>query len=110
MQKYEKPANYPIFVAGLAAFSIKDSEQGWEKIDGDMRNKLVLGNILDAFGTDLFGTDIERSINGKESIERLSYLSNKRIFDKNFTAEEGKELKNLEQIFSTNIINATNII
>ena len=67
-----------------------------------MRNKLVLGNILDAFGTDLFGTDIERSINGKESIERLSYLSNKRIFDKNFTAEEGKELKNLEQIFIQN--------
>lgn len=89
---------------------IKDNKQNWEKIKGDKRNKLVYGNILDAFGTDLFGTDIERSENGQKNIERLSFLSNKRIFDKNFTDAESKELKNLEQIFSTNIINAADII
>ncbi len=91
-------------------WQLKDKEPNWVKIEGDMRNKLVYGNILDAFSTDLFGTDIERSANGQKNIERLAFLSNKRIFDKSFTPDETIELTNLQNIFSNNLINAADII
>ncbi len=39
-----------------------------EQIEGKEKNKLVYGNILDAYETDLFGEDISRS---KESLQKL---------------------------------------
>ncbi len=78
-----------------------------QKIEGDLRNNLVYGNILDAFGTDLFGQDIERGKEGQKKLERYSYLSQKIIFDANATNEEKNELLNLQKLFLTN---ATNIL
>jgi predicted ATP-binding protein involved in virulence len=77
-----------------------------QRIEGDLRNNLVYGNILEAFGTDLFGTNIERSREGQQKLERYSYLSQKVIFDANITNEEKNELLTLQKLFLTN---ATNI-
>ena len=41
--------------------------------------RLVDGNILDAYGTDLFGEGVTRSAKSKEKLERLARLNRKRL-------------------------------
>ena len=74
-------------------------------VEGTQREQLIYGNILDAFGTDLFGENIERSAEGQKKLERYSFLSQKLIFDKNSTDVERAEFENLEKIFQTDAPN-----
>ncbi len=79
--------------------------EGGKPVTGELRDRLVYGNILDAFGTDLFGKDIERSKIGQQKLERYSYLSQKLIFDKSVTQLEKDEFKSLQKTFLTDAPN-----
>lgn len=70
------------------------------EILGVEKDKLIYGNILDAFETDTFGENLERSTSGSEKLKRFSYLSQKAVYDtQHITNSEQKELEILRQIF-----------
>lgn len=56
--------------------------------------RLVFGNILEAYSTDLFGENINRSAEAQEKLERVAELSGKEI-EAPLTANEEQELKTL---------------
>ena len=49
------------------------------RIKGHELNRLIDGNILDAYGTELFGEEVTRSEHSKERLERLARLNRKRL-------------------------------
>ncbi len=67
------------------------------KLDYD---RLVYGNILDAYGTELFGASTVRSQKSNEKLERLGRLNLLAAFGK-ITADEEKERHELQLIMST---------
>jgi predicted ATP-binding protein involved in virulence len=69
-----------------------------EEITGEAKNKLVYGDILQALGTELFGTEAPQSSKGIEMEEELSTLESKEIVQK-LSKEERKRLKDLQAIF-----------
>ncbi|MDZ7897676.1 MAG: AAA family ATPase [Arcicella sp.] len=72
------------------------------EITGADKDRLVYGNILDAYGTDAFGENLERSEEGFEKLKRYSYLSQKAVYDPQHLSKEDKEeLSTLEKIFVT---------
>ena len=72
------------------------------EITGADKDRLIYGNILDAYGTDAFGENLERSENGFEKLKRYSYLSQKAVYDpQHLSKEDKKELSTLEKIFVT---------
>ncbi|MEB3192200.1 MAG: AAA family ATPase [Snowella sp.] len=75
-------------------------EQG-EMITGQMLDRLVYGNVLDAYGTEVFGEGITRSEISKEKLARLAQLNQKAKYE-TLTEEEQKERQQLKSIMSTN--------
>lgn len=72
------------------------------EITGVDKDRLIYGNILDAYGTDIFGENLERSENGFTKLKRYSYLSQKAVYDpQHLTQEEKIELNTLQEIFVT---------
>ena len=72
------------------------------EITGADKDRLIYGNILDAYSTDAFGENLERSEEGFEKLKRYSYLSQKAVYDPQHLSKEDKEeLSNLEKIFAT---------
>lgn len=71
------------------------------KIDGKAKNDLINGNILDAYGTALFGKDVTISLKAVEQKERLVKLSIKERGNK-ISENEKVELKQLKSIFPSN--------
>jgi predicted ATP-dependent endonuclease of OLD family len=72
------------------------------EITGADKDRLIYGNILDAYGTDAFGENLERSEEGFEKLKRYSYLSQKAVYDPQHLSKEDKEeLTSLEKIFAT---------
>jgi predicted ATP-dependent endonuclease of OLD family len=72
------------------------------EITGADKDHLIYGNILDAYSTDVFGENLERSENGFEKLKRYSYLSQKAVYDPQHLSKEDKEeLSTLEKIFAT---------
>jgi predicted ATP-dependent endonuclease of OLD family len=72
------------------------------EITGADKDRLIYGNILDAYGTDVFGENLERSEGGFEKLKRYSYLSQKAVYDPQHLSKEDKaELTTLEKIFAT---------
>lgn len=72
------------------------------EITGADKDRLIYGNILDAYGTDIFGENLERSENGFTKLKRYSYLSQKAVYDpQHLSQEEKTELKMLQEIFVT---------
>jgi hypothetical protein len=49
------------------------------RIDGIALNRLIHGSILDAYGTDFFGTDVARSVESKELLTELAVLNRKAL-------------------------------
>lgn len=75
-------------------------EQG-EMITGQMLDRLVYGNVLDAYGTEVFGEGITRSEVSKVKLARLAQLNQKAKYE-TLTKEEQKERQQLKSIMSTN--------
>ena len=72
------------------------------EITGADKDRLIYGNILDAYSTDVFGENLERSEEGFEKLKRYSYLSQKAVYDPQHLSKEDKEeLTSLEKIFAT---------
>ncbi|WP_428664062.1 AAA family ATPase [Runella sp.] len=75
-----------------------DIESG--EVTGIERERLIYGNILDAYGTELFGQSPVRSGKSEEKLERLGHLNMLSAFGK-ITEEEDKERLELQKILST---------
>jgi predicted ATPase len=66
-----------------------DEESG--EITGTQRDRLIYGNVLEAYGTEAFGENVSQSEAGKGMGERLAYL-NMRSFQGLITEAERTEL------------------
>ena len=63
--------------------------------------RLVDGNILDAYGTDLFGEEVTRSERSKEKLARLADLNRQRL-GATLSTKEQQELEHLRATMPTN--------
>lgn len=71
-----------------------------EQVTGVALDQLLYGNVLDAYGTELFGEDVGRSDKAMEKLERLAELNRKQVRSK-LTAKERQEQGELRAIFPT---------
>ena len=76
------------------------SDMKSEEITGTDKQKLINGNILDAYGTEVFGSNVVRSAKSDEMLEELGKLGIKAAFSK-ITPEEEQRRIELQQILST---------
>ena len=58
---------------------VPGSGESARRIAGTELDRLLDGNILDAYGTDLFGKGVTRSEQSKKKLERLARLNRKRL-------------------------------
>jgi predicted ATPase len=70
------------------------------ELKGADRDRLIYGNVLDAFGTEAFGQGIDRSAAGQEKLEKLAELETLHTFGK-LNAKDKEEMKKLQQTFPT---------
>ncbi|MEQ1922852.1 MAG: AAA family ATPase [Pyrinomonadaceae bacterium] len=70
------------------------TEEVGSMVTGQDLDRLRLGNILDAYGTDLFGDEVTRSDESRQKLDRLAFLNFK---------EHSSGLTELEQIEQTNL-------
>jgi predicted ATPase len=75
-------------------------EQG-EMITGQMLDRLVYGNVLDAYGTEVFGEGITRSEVSKEKLARLAQLNQKVKYEP-LTETEEEERQKLKAMMPSN--------
>ncbi len=70
------------------------------QITGTDKDRLVFGNVLDAFETDAFGEDVSRSDVSQKKLEQLAQLNMLQTLGKLDKSKE-QELQDLRKIFST---------
>ena len=68
-------------------------EEG-RRVTGTELERLIDGNILDAYGTELFGEEVTRSEQSKEKLAQLARLNRKRLRS-NLSPKEQQELEHL---------------
>ncbi|GAB3950079.1 AAA family ATPase [Spirosoma harenae] len=76
------------------------SQQKSGEITGVERDRLIFGNVLDAYGTEAFGQDVERSDTSKNKLQRLAHLSQLNSYGA-ISEPEKNELQNLRKILIT---------
>lgn len=74
------------------------------EVTGVEKQRLLFGDLLDAYGTELFGKNITQSQSGQQISEKLASL-NLKSFKAKLSGDEKKELEELKSITS-NIRNA----
>jgi predicted ATP-binding protein involved in virulence len=79
--------------------SSSDNGNVINEIKGVEKDRLVFGNILDAFGTDAFG-EVSRSESSQKKLEKLARLNMLQTLGKLDKSKE-QELQDLKKIFST---------
>jgi hypothetical protein len=67
------------------------------EVTGVEKDRLIYGDLLDAYGTELFGKNITQSQSGQQLTEKLAIL-NMKSFKTKLSAEEQKELEELKNI------------
>ena len=77
------------------------SADGPRRITGSELARLLDGNILEAYGTDLFGQEVTRSEQSKEMLEKLARLNRKRLQSRLSRSEE-RELWRLRTAMPSN--------
>lgn len=82
----------------LAAPGKKDHLSG--EITGVERERLIFGNVLDAYGTEIFGKSPVRSKASKDKLEKLGKLNMMAALG-TIKSEEEKEREELQKILST---------
>lgn len=70
------------------------------RIHGNDLDRLLYGNLLEAYDTDLFGSNLDRSIESRAMLERLAKLNQKKLVSKLEVSEE-VELHRLRSIMAT---------
>jgi hypothetical protein len=68
-------------------------------VTGTDRERLLYGDLLDAYGTELFGRDVTQSQAGQEMSDRLAELSTKSILE-GLNSDEKKEYMALQTLTS----------
>lgn len=81
------------------------SNSNSEEITGNDKNKLIYGNVLDAYGTEVFGKSITISEQGNKKRNRMGELNIKSIMGQKIPETEQKELEELKEIFPTEKLN-----
>jgi ABC-type cobalamin/Fe3+-siderophores transport system ATPase subunit len=76
------------------------SETSSGEITGENRNRLINGNILDAYGTEVFGEGVAISESSNEKLKTLAELNRKSLLG-NITDSEEEERQKLKVIFPT---------
>ncbi len=76
------------------------SDQVFHRVEEPELGRLLYGNVLDAFGTDLFGSDVARSEPAKEKLQRLAELNMKEL-QGSLTAQEASEQQALRAVMPT---------
>lgn len=76
------------------------SEMPSGEITGIDKDRLIYGNILDAYGTEVFGSDPVRSKQSHDKLERLGRLNMLSVLGK-IKPEEEKERRKLQKILAT---------
>jgi AAA domain, putative AbiEii toxin, Type IV TA system/AAA domain len=69
-------------------------------VTGQDLNRLLYGDILDAYGTGIFGQGITRSVKSRERLERLAHLNVKEI-NEGLSVKEEEEQQNLRATLPT---------
>ncbi|QNE42135.1 MULTISPECIES: AAA family ATPase [Hymenobacter] len=75
-------------------------EESSGEVTGLERDRLIYGNILDAYATDAFGENITQSPEAQEKLTRLIHLNRLYAYGKLNKADEA-EMYQLRQIFTT---------
>lgn len=70
------------------------------EITGTEKERLIYGDLLDAYGTELFGKNITQSKSGQDKAETLAKL-NMKSFKEELTSKEQKQLEHLKKITSS---------
>lgn len=78
----------------------ENGESSSAKLSKEDADRLIFGNILDAYGTEVFGKAAVRSKESNEKLERLGHLNMLAAFGK-INPEEEQERKELQLIFTT---------
>ncbi len=77
-----------------------NSDETSGEITGIEKDRLVFGNILDAYGTEVFGQNVVRSEKSEQKLNRLGKLNIKSALGK-LSIEEQNEKLQLQKILST---------
>ena len=83
---------------------VPGSEDRPRRIVGRDLDRLVDGNILDAYGTNLFGEEVTRSEQSKEKLSRLARLNRKRL-EASLSRSEQRELERLRAAMPSTVSN-----
>ena len=76
------------------------SDQVSGEVTGTQRDRLIYGNVLDAYGTQVFGMGTARSAEGNEKLNRLAELNIKSVTGE-ISDKEEQEYHELQAIFPT---------
>jgi hypothetical protein len=76
------------------------SDQVSGEVTGVERDRLIFGNVLDAYGTEVFGQDVERSEYSKDKLQQLAHLSQLNAYGQ-ISDDQKKELQELRKILIT---------
>ncbi|MCU0496682.1 MAG: AAA family ATPase [Anaerolineae bacterium] len=76
------------------------SNEVFRRIEGVDLQRLLYGNILEAYGTEIFGENVTRSESAQMKLERLARLNRKEIQEGLTEAEESEQIE-LRAIFPT---------
>ncbi|HEY0460259.1 MAG TPA: AAA family ATPase [Pyrinomonadaceae bacterium] len=76
------------------------SDEKSGEVTGVDRERLIYGNILDAYGTEVFGEDVSISQKSVEKQEELVKLSKKKMLDA-ISPDEEEKLQDLKKVFTT---------
>jgi hypothetical protein len=74
-----------------------------EKLQGQAKDALVYGDVLNAYETEAFGADISMGEEGRRAQRQYRELMYKKDYNLPLTAEEEIEFRHLQQIFHTNV-------
>lgn len=74
------------------------ADEPGEMLTGEVRDRLLFGDVLDAFGTEVFGADIVRSETGQAKFDRLAELNVKARFSKVLPEAEQQERQALASL------------
>ena len=77
------------------------SDEKGEMITGQMLDRLLYGNVLDAYGTEVFGEGITRSEKSKQNLARLAKL-NQKAKHETLTETEEEERQKLKAMMPSN--------
>ena len=76
------------------------SSESGRFVTEEEKSKLIYGNVLEAYSTRLFGTNIERSAEAKDALQRLAELNVAELY-RDLTQEELTEQQNLRASMPT---------